>query len=69
MLPDPNETPTVTVEEAGRLLGVSRGTAYDAAASGELPTIRIGRRLLVPVAMLRSMLGADAHAAPGRPAA
>ena len=69
VLPDPNETPTVTVEEAGRLLGISRGTAYDAAASGELPTIRIGRRLLVPVAMLRSMLGADAHAAPPRPAA
>lgn len=71
VLPDANETPTVTVEEAGRLLGVSRGSAYEAAASGELPTIRIGRRLLVPVARLRAMLGADAQSAgvPGRPAA
>ncbi len=69
VLPDANETPTVTVEEAGRLLGVSRGSAYEAASTGELPTIRIGRRLLVPVARLRAMLGADDHASPGRPAA
>lgn len=65
MLPNPQETPTITVEEAGRLIGVSRGSAYEAAARGEIPTIRIGRRLLVPVARLLAMLGAE----PGRPAA
>ena len=37
-----------TVPEAGRLLGLSRNGAYDAAKRGDIPTIRIGRLLLVP---------------------
>jgi excisionase family DNA binding protein len=50
--------PTVlTVEEAGRLLRISRQSAYQAARTGELPTIRIGRRLLVPRAKLAELLG------------
>jgi excisionase family DNA binding protein len=53
---------TLTVEEAGRLLGISRGAAYRAAACGQIPTIRLGRRLLVPTARLHQLLGlADHH--------
>src|SRR5437764_13081151 len=37
-----------SVPEAGRLLGLSRNAAYAAAQRGEIPVIRIGRRLLVP---------------------
>jgi excisionase family DNA binding protein len=48
---------TLTVEQAGRLLGISRGAAYRAAACGQIPTIRLGRRLLVPTARLHQMLG------------
>ena len=48
---------TVTVEQAGRLLGISRGAAYRAAACGQIPTIRLGRRLLVPTARLHQLLG------------
>lgn len=48
---------TMTVEEAGRLLGISRKSAYKAAASGELPTVRFGRRLLVPRQRLLERLG------------
>jgi len=47
---------TLTVPEAGRLLGISRGAAYAAAADKSLPTIRIGRRLLVPRAALDRLL-------------
>lgn len=55
---------TMTVEEAGRLLGISRKSAYKAAASGELPTVRFGRRLLVPRQRLMERLGlADDSAA------
>ncbi|MBS4010984.1 MAG: helix-turn-helix domain-containing protein, partial [Roseovarius sp.] len=44
-----DDTPaTMTVEDAGRLLGISRRAAYRAAAAGHLPVIRLGRRLLVP---------------------
>ena len=37
-----------TVEEAARLLGISRAHAYDLVALGELPHLRLGRRLVVP---------------------
>lgn len=47
---------TLTVEEAARLLGISRSLAYEAARSGELPTVRIGRRLLVPTSALDRLL-------------
>ena len=51
--------PTMTVEEAAELLGLSRSSGYRAAAVGELPTIRIGRRLLVPTPKLFALLGLD----------
>ena len=49
---------TLTVEEAGGLLGISRNSAYEAARRGELPAIRIGKRLIVPRAALERLLGA-----------
>jgi excisionase family DNA binding protein len=49
--------PTISIERAARLLGVSRSAAYRAAAAGQLPTITFGRRLLVPTARLLEMLG------------
>jgi excisionase family DNA binding protein len=48
---------TCTVEEAAEVLGIHRDSAYRAAASGELPTLRLGRRLVVPVPRLKRMLG------------
>ena len=39
---------TVTVEEAGRMLGISRGLAYQMAREKRLPTIRFGKRIVVP---------------------
>lgn len=49
--------PTLSVEHAAKLLGVSRSSAYRAAANGQLPTISFGRRLLVPTHRLLEMLG------------
>jgi excisionase family DNA binding protein len=51
------ERTTLTVEEVGPIIGISRSSAYEAARTGEIPTLRIGRRLLVPVARLRELLG------------
>jgi excisionase family DNA binding protein len=48
---------TITVEEAAEVLGVSRNSAYQAAADGTLPVIRVGRRILVLVGPLEGMLG------------
>ena len=47
----------VSVGEAGRLLGVSRAFAYELAARGELPTIHLGRRIVVPKVALLAMVG------------
>jgi excisionase family DNA binding protein len=38
----------LTVPEAARLLRVSRAFAYELIARGELPVLRLGRRVLVP---------------------
>lgn len=48
--------PTMSVPEAARLLGVGRTCAYEAAARGEIPVLRIGRMLRVPKAALMRML-------------
>jgi len=63
-----NSTPSqprgrvVTLNEAASILRISRGSAYEAAKRREIPTIRIGRRLLVPLAALERMLAGDAAA-------
>lgn len=49
--------PTISVEHAGELLGISRRSAYRAASRGQIPTVRVGRRLLVPTQRLLAMLG------------
>jgi excisionase family DNA binding protein len=50
------ERQTLTVSEAAQALGVSRNKAYEAAKRGEIPTIKIGGRILVPRAALERML-------------
>ena len=61
-VPDPRVTPTLPVEDAGKLLGLSRPSAYAAVRRGEIPVIRIGRRMLVPTAKLLAMLGLGGQA-------
>lgn len=52
-----NDEITMTVPAAGRkYFGLSRGGAYEAAKRGDLPTVRIGRLLRVPVRALEAML-------------
>ncbi len=46
----------LTVMEAAKLLRLSRGSAYEGIRSGQIPSIRIGRRLLVPRRALEKML-------------
>lgn len=55
-----NETPrTISVQEAGRIYyGLSRNGSYDAAKRGDIPTIRVGRLLRVPVAAMERKLEA-----------
>jgi len=47
---------TLTVEEAAAILGIGRTLAFELARTGQLPTIRLGRRILVPRVALERML-------------
>jgi excisionase family DNA binding protein len=57
VIPDkPVQRLTLTVEEAATALGISRAFAYEAVARGEIPCIRIGKRILIPKIALEKML-------------
>jgi len=56
--------PALTVEHAAELLGISRRSAYRAAAAGQLPSLRLGRRLLIPTGQLLDLLGINQQQAP-----
>ena len=47
---------TYDVVSAGKILGLGRTAAYQAVARGEIPTIRIGHKLLVPKQALEKLL-------------
>jgi len=47
---------TLSVEETARLLGIGRNLCYDRVKTGEIPVIKIGRRLLVPRSALEKLL-------------
>jgi hypothetical protein len=57
--PMTDQPKTLSVPEAGRrYFGLARNASYDAARRGELPVIRIGSRLRVPIIALERMLDA-----------
>ena len=56
-VPDPEVEPTMTVPAAGGWMGLGRASSYEAARAGVIPTIKVGRRLLVPTAKFRDLLG------------
>jgi excisionase family DNA binding protein len=52
-----SEPLTITVEEAGRRLGISRGLAYELVRRGEIPAVRLGcRRLVVPAGAVEAIV-------------
>jgi excisionase family DNA binding protein len=50
------EPKTQTIEATAKELGISRSLAYGAAKRGEIPTLRIGNRILVLRDPLKRML-------------
>lgn len=48
---------TYTVPEAAELLGISRTTAYECVRRGEIPSLTLGRRIVITRAQLEHLLG------------
>jgi excisionase family DNA binding protein len=47
----------LTVEEAADLLRIGRGTAYAAVKAKQIPSVKLGRKILVPLGSLEKLLG------------
>ena len=56
---DAMNSPTTTVPIAGKLLGLSRNKAYEAASRGDIPTLRFGKRFVVLTMPIRRMIGLE----------
>jgi hypothetical protein len=54
--------PTCSVDEFGRLFGISRTPAYAAVKRGEVPSVRIGCRIRVLTAPIKAKLGLEGMA-------
>lgn len=61
MAQERKEKVVITVNEAAKLLGISRGSAYEAIRRNQIPNIRIGRRIIVPVIRLNAMLSGNSE--------
>lgn len=44
----PMELMTYTVDDVAAMLGIARGKAYEHVRNGDIPSVRMGRRLLIP---------------------
>jgi len=50
----------ISVDEAARILGISRNLAYEAVRRGDIPSIRVGqKRILIPVRALERLLDCE----------
>lgn len=53
---------TLSVAEAATMLGIGRATAYECVRTGELPSIKIGGRILIPTKLLNDLLNGEGDA-------
>jgi len=53
---------TYNVREAARLLGLSKNSAYQACLKGEIPHLKIGKRILIPKVQLERLLLGNSEA-------
>jgi hypothetical protein len=59
LVPDPAVQPTMRVDEVKDVFQISRGAAYEAVKTGDIPSIRIGGRIVIPTSWVRRALQLD----------
>ena len=57
---DPVQRRTYTVNEVATILGIGRNTAYEVCRNGDIPTIRVGGRILIPRDAIEDLLASAA---------
>ncbi len=57
------ERQVLTVVEVAQVLGLSRNATYEAIRRGDIPSIRVGRRVVIPIVSLKKMLDVSASEA------
>jgi excisionase family DNA binding protein len=53
---DAQDAAVLSVEQAAKVVGIGRNTAYRMVHEGVLPALRLGRRLVVPKSALARLL-------------
>jgi excisionase family DNA binding protein len=51
-----NECQTNSIEDLAEILGIGRSTAYAAVRNGTIPSIKVGKRVLIPKVSLHRLL-------------
>lgn len=54
---------TMTVTQTATVLGISRSTAYECVRRGVIPSLRLGRRIVVPTTAIEALLDSTAPTA------
>ena len=67
MQPEPLGRRTFTVREAAQVLGIGRDATYAAVQTGTIPSIRVGRRVVIPREAIGRILDQGRTLVPGRP--
>jgi excisionase family DNA binding protein len=63
-VPNAEDQPTLSVDETAHILRIGRSGCYEAIARGQIPAVRFGRRIRVPTAALRQLLGMEIAESP-----
>ena len=58
------ESAILSVNQCAEYLKISRGSAYNACLTGEIPHIKIGRRILIPRVALQKLLSEAGNSKP-----
>ena len=65
--PEQDSAPlTYTVEQVAEILRISRSTAYRCVETGELPSVRLRRRILIPAEAIEALLSGTSPLEPTR---
>jgi excisionase family DNA binding protein len=67
MQAEPLDRRTFTVREAAQVLGIGRDATYAAVQAGTIPSIRVGRRVVIPREAIGGILAQGRTLVPGSP--